>query len=137
YFNMTGPFNNTIWSYRLSVASQRLERDIDRQELPPELRDNNYDVTHFDSAKLQLGYQATESLELFATGGVENDYHRDGSVDRYGSALWNVGFRWASISNSLEARYGHRSFGSSVSVAAVHRGPGFDVSLAYQEDTTS
>lgn len=145
YFNLINPPTNTLWSYQVSVASQRVERDdVDSGSLSTgpfgplsSPSDEDRRVTYFDRATLQLGYQLTESLQLLAMGGVENDYQADGSVDRYGSALWNVGFRWASVRNSLEARYGHRSFGSSYSVEAAHRSANFDLSLAYEEDTTA
>lgn len=136
YFNLSNPPTNTQWSYQLSVASQRVERD----EVKPVARRFTADddgVTHFDSATLQVGYQLTESFELLAMGGVENDYEADGDVDRWGSAIWDVGFRWASPINALEAHYGERSFGSSWSVEASHQTPLFDVTLAYDEDTTA
>lgn len=136
YLNLSGPPSNRLWSYQLSMASQRVERD----EVMAGRRGSAIDddgVTHFDSATLQLGYWLTESLELLGMAGVEDDYHPDGSVDRFGSAIWNVGFRWTSPTNTLEARYGERAFGSSYSVEATHHAPAFDVTLTYREDTTA
>lgn len=136
YLTLTNPPANTWWSYQFSVASQRVERD-DISSGSGSFTANDDGVTHFDSATLQVGYQLTESLQLLAMGGVENDYHADGSVDRFGSAIWNVGFRWTSPSNALEVRYGERSFGSSYSIEATHHAPTFDLTLAYHEETTA
>src|SRR5699024_3307577 len=122
--------------YQFNVATQRVKRDdpaIGASRYPT-LRDR--DVTHYDSAALNLGYQLTESLQLVGMGGVEDDYKRDGSVDRFGSGMWNVGFRWTSPKNALEARVGRRSFGSSYLARATHHAALFDLTLAYQEDTT-
>lgn len=136
YFYLSNPPTRTLWSYVLSVASQRVERDeADAQAAG--LFTPEDEVSHFDSATFQLGYRLTGSLELLALGGVENDYHSDGSVDRWGSAIWDLGFRWSSSRNSLEATYGQRSFGPTFSFAATHRAPTFDLSLAYREDTTA
>lgn len=134
YFNLSNPPTNTQWSYQLNVATQRLERD-DVNAVTVTADDDG--VTHFDSATLQLGYQLTDSLQLLAMGGVEDDYQADGDVDRWGSAIWNVGFRWASPTNALEAHYGERAFGSSWSLEATHQAPLFDVTVAYEEDTTA
>jgi hypothetical protein len=93
-------------------------------------------TTHFDRATLQLGYQLTYSLQLLAEGGVEDDY-RHGHNDRFGSAFYGGGFRWASASNILEFRVDHRFFGISYYVKATHRARNFDASVSYREGPSS
>lgn len=135
YLNLSNPPTNTRWSYQLSAASQRVEHDDDNAVSGRAVADDD-GVTHYDSATLRVGYRVTDSLQVFATGGAENDYHADGSVDRFGSVIWDVGFRWASPNSALEAHYGERSFGSSWSIEALHHTGRFDLALTYSEDTT-
>lgn len=137
YFNLSSPRSNAFWSYQFNVATQRVKRDDPSAgAISPVVNDDG--VTHFDSATLQVGYQVTDSFQLLAMGGAENDYQTDdGSVDRFGSVIWDVGFRWTSPHNALEAHYGERSFGSSYSVEATHHAATFDMTLAYHEDTTA
>jgi hypothetical protein len=136
-FHLASPRSNPVWSYQINARTQRVKRDnVPASRRRFFLNNNKGDVTYFDRAMLQLGYQLTPSLQLLAAGGAEDDYHRDGSNDRLGSAVWNVGFRWSSPRNALEARYGKRSFGSYYSVEATHRAQAFNLRLAYREDRT-
>lgn len=137
YFNLGSPREYTTWSYQLSISSQRMENEAIPNTATAGVNGDETEVNHFDSAMLRVGYNVTDAFQLFAVGGAQNEYQRDGSVDRYGSALWSVGFRWASLRNSLEASVGHRAFGSTYSVAIRHEGEGFNAALTYDENQTA
>src|SRR5699024_5284759 len=84
YINVTNPPTNTLWSYQFNAATQRVKRDDPAAGASRYPALNDKDVTHYDSVALNLGYQLTQTLQLVAMGGVEDDYKRDGSVDRLG-----------------------------------------------------
>lgn len=98
---------------------------------------NNNDTSHFDRASLSLNYRLSRTLWLLGEGGVENQYNPDGSTDRLSEPFWNAGFRFATARNSLEARIGHRFFGTTYELEANHRGRIFDMGLEYREEPTS
>jgi len=150
YLDIVSPPTREPLGYRVKVASQSVERtggnearffndfNTDPDVVDPERRMSGRDrTTHFDTASLELDYQLTRSLTALAEGGAETQFNRDGSTDRYGSEFWNAGLRWSSIRNTLEARYGHRFYGSTYNVEASHRGDRFDASLSYEEEATS
>ncbi|HLQ84674.1 MAG TPA: TIGR03016 family PEP-CTERM system-associated outer membrane protein [Salinisphaeraceae bacterium] len=139
HLNVSSPPANPVWSYQFNAASQRVRRSGGERLFYPGTNipvDDRGNVTHYDSAALQLGYQLTDSLQLLAMGGREDKYEPDGSNDRFGSTVWNAGFRWTSPTNALEMRYGHRFFGSTFMARATHHGPNFDVALSYDENIT-
>lgn len=150
YLDIVSPPEREPLGYRVNVSSQAVERsggneaqfwrdfDTDPSVVDPNRRmfDDNR-TTHFDRASLELDYQVSRMLTALAEGGVETEFNRDGTTDRYGSEFWNAGFRWTSARNSLEARYGHRFYGATYSVRATHSGNRFDTSLDYEEKATS
>lgn len=104
--------------------------------LPANYGDPN-ETRHFDSATLQLGYHLSRTLQLMALGGIEDDYKDNGENDRWSSPRWQVGVRWNSGQNTLQANYGHRFYGASYSLYAQHRSRLVDFSLSYEEDPST
>ncbi|MES1925735.1 TIGR03016 family PEP-CTERM system-associated outer membrane protein [Salinisphaera sp. T31B1] len=150
YLNVVSPDTAEPLSWRGNVVTQRVERTGGNQARF--FRDNQLDggdtftsdgsdpsrTTYFDRASLELGYQVTQSIRLLGEGGVENDYSNpDGSIDRYSEPFWNAGIRWTSARNSLEARYGHRFYGSTYSLSARRTGRVMDARIEYREEPTT
>lgn len=159
-FDLTSPEERDVLSWNVSAFTQEVRRsggdaqsffqDIDGsdpffdesgEQFNP---DNGFletaddaNTTRFDQATLELGYQLTPFLRLLALGGLENDFRPDGTTDRLGEEFWNAGFRWASATNTLEARVGRRFFGTSYFVRAAHRGRVLDASVDYREEPST
>jgi hypothetical protein len=123
-FRLVSPSSNVDWSWTLDWKSTRVKYD------------DTGNTDYFDDASLQLGYQLFYNVRLLATGGVENDYKPDGTVDRYGSHFWNAGFQWSNPSSSLQVLYGHRFFGHSWAVNAAYRARALQLSMGYTETPT-
>lgn len=123
-FRLVSPSSNVDWSWTLDWNSNRIKHDGTGKS------------DYFDSASLQLGYQLFYNLKLLATGGVENDYKPDGTVDRYGSHFWNAGFQWANQFSSLQVLYGHRFFGHSWAVNANYHARAVHLGMGYTETPT-
>lgn len=123
-FNLVSPSSNVDWSWKLDWNSTRVKHD------------GTGKADYFDNASLQLGYQLFYNLKLLATGGVEDNYKSDGTVDRYGSHFWNAGFQWANPYSSLQVLYGHRFFGHSWSVNANYNARSLRLGMGYTETPT-
>lgn len=123
-FNLVSPASNTDWSWRARWKSSRVRYQ------------DSGSNTYFDTASLQLGYQLFYNLRLLATGGVEDNYKADGTVDRYGSHFWNAGFLWSNTYSSLQVLYGHRFFGHSLAVNANYNARAVRLSMHYTETPT-
>jgi|GEM_PF-1933273 len=150
YLDIVSPPDREPLGYRVKVASQSVDRsggnearfwrdfNTDPDVVDPSRREAGRDrTTHFDTASLELDYQVSRSLTALAEGGAETKFNRDGTTDRYGSEFWNAGFRWDSLRNTLEARYGHRFYGATYDVKATHRADRLDTSISYEEQATS
>ena len=123
-FHLVSPSSNVDWSWALDWKSTRVKYDSTGQ------------IDYFDSASLQLGYQLFYNVKLLATGGVEDNYKPDGTVDRYGSHFWNAGLQWANPYSSLQVLYGHRFFGHSWTVNANYHTQALRVGMGYTETPT-
>jgi hypothetical protein len=123
-FHLVSPSSNVDWSWTLDWKSTRVKYD------------DTGKTDYFDNASLRLGYQLFYNVKLLATGGVENDYKPDGTVDRYGSHFWNAGFQWANPFSSLQVLYGHRFFGHSWAVNAGYHARALQLRMGYTETPT-
>ncbi|WP_423823454.1 TIGR03016 family PEP-CTERM system-associated outer membrane protein [Salinisphaera sp. SPP-AMP-43] len=112
-------------------------REIFGYDVVPADYGNANETRHFDSATLQLGYHLSRTLQLTALGGIEDDYKDNGQNDRWSSPRWQVGVRWNSGQNTLQADYGHRFYGSSYSLYIQHRSRLVDFSLSYEEEPST
>ncbi|MDA3922475.1 MAG: TIGR03016 family PEP-CTERM system-associated outer membrane protein [Salinisphaera sp.] len=148
FFNLDSPTAREPLGYHLSVESQkvsrsggnlaRFSRNINSARFPSgQTQFDNSQTSHFDRATLELTYQLTPSLSLLGQGGAEDRYKRNGSNVRFGAPFWNVGFRYATASNSFETRIGHRFYGTSYQLQANHHGRVFDAGLEYREEPTN
>lgn len=148
--NLTSPDTADPFSWQAQAVTQSVKTSGgDEQHYIDEIREiygqdafsNGYSypdrTRHFDSATLQVGYRVSRTLTLTALGGIEDDYHDNGDNDRWSAPRWQVGMRWESGANSLEANYGHRFYGASYSLSAIHHGRLVDLSLAYDEDPSA
>lgn len=152
YLTVTSPPGRGRLSWTADAQTQKVERDggdprrffagfDDGDPTQPvfaqddDARDRR--TTYFDRASLELGYQATRLIKLIAIGGVEDDYQEDGTNDRWSSEFWSAGARVGTQRNTIEARVGHRFYGTSYFLSASHRGPLFNASVSYDEQPTT
>lgn len=84
---------------------------------------------------LSLGYPVTSHLNLFGSGGYEDQgYASSGASGRF----WSLGAGWyPSPRSSLVASAGKRFFGNTYALDALHRSRHTSWSLGYHEDITS
>lgn len=120
-FILNNPSQNTDWTWTLNWSTNtvrygRLDRNV-----------------YFDNAYITLGYQLTRHFRLLGTEGVEDNYLANGDIQRYGSRYWNAGFAWQDLRFSLEALWGRRFFGNSLSVSANYHTPSVSVGVQYTE----
>lgn len=120
-FVLNSPSYNTKWNWTLGWSTNTIHYDS---------RNSN---EYFDNAYLTLGYQLTHHIRLIATGGVEDNYLPNGEIQRYGSSYWSAGFAWHDLRYALQAEWGHRFFGTSMSVSAQYHMPQFSVGAQYTE----
>ena len=159
YFDLFSPPTSQDWSWHVNAFTQRVRRsggnagnffdgvdfndgffDENGQPVDPvDFYDDtpNSRTTYFDKATLDLGYRLSPTLQLLALGGLEDEYEPDGTNDRLSSPLWNVGFRWDEPTRFLEARIGHRFFGTSYYLSAGLRGRILDASVTYTEEPST
>ncbi|MES1930699.1 hypothetical protein SADO_15664 [Salinisphaera dokdonensis CL-ES53] len=159
YFDLYSPPTSQEWSWHVNAFTQRVRRidgdaggffdgvdfnngffDENGQPIDPaDFYDERPDsrTTYFDKATIDIGYRVSPTLQLLVLGGLEDEYESDGTNDRLSSPLWNVGFRWDEPSRFLEARIGHRFFGTSYFLTAGLRGRILDVSLSYTEEPST
>ena len=158
YFNLSSPRQQTV-TYTLSASSQKVDRhggnpqryfqrrvavgDLPNQDLGAfpfadyQNTRQNSNTNWFDRATLRLGYRLTNSLQLIAQGGLEDDYRPDGTNNRLSRPSYEGGFRWSGASNTLEATVGHRFYGTTYSLSASHQSRLFRVDVDYTEQPTS
>lgn len=120
---LSSPANRRIgWSLR-----------YDRQDLSEDIAGDSSSY----SAMAGLSWRALPPLTLTANGGYDAyDYQSLGGRTRGKS--WNVGFQYApSPRTYLSMNYGHRYFGASRALAAMHRSRHTVWNISYDEGVTT
>lgn len=130
--------NTRADSYSVSLASapqRRLGWNLryDRSDLSDRLAGDS----SVASASAGLSWRLLPALTLNGGGGYDdNDYNALGGRTRGGN--WNVGFEYApSPRTSLTMSVGHRYFGKSRSLSAVHRSRNTVWNIGYGESVTT
>jgi uncharacterized protein (PEP-CTERM system associated) len=90
-----------------------------------------------ETAQAQLSYRLTPSLALTAGGG-HDQYDYQGQGGRTGGGNWSAGLQWTpSPRTSLQASTGHRYFGKTYALAAMHRSRHTVWNIDYNEAVTT
>lgn len=93
--------------------------------------------TSSSTAQAGLSWRVLAPLTLTASGGYDDyDYNSLGGSTRGKS--WNIGYRYTpSARTSLSMSYGHRYFGKSRSLSALHRSRQTTWNINYDESVTT
>lgn len=132
-------YGNTLGnSYNLALSSPVERRfgwnlSYDRQDLT----DRRFGDSSTASANAGLSWRVLPPLRLTAGAGYDdNDYQALGGRTR--GATWNVGYMYTPSSRtSLSMSVGHRYFGKSRSLAALHRSRHTAWNISYDEAVTT
>lgn len=111
------------WGWNLQYSGQNLNPDFG-----PDI--------HYAVAKAGTDYQLNVSTRLTADVGKEDKYLPDGSNDRLGANLWDVGVDWADARNQLNLSVGHRFYGRSFQFSWTHTAALLSTTLSYLEQPT-
>lgn len=118
---VVSPPGNDRWEWEFDYYDERVrEQGIDRTE-------------YFGATSVTLGYRVTGRLSLLGEAGLQHEYERDGTTDRFGSEFYNAGFRWEGPRTQVEARVGRQFFGTSYFASITRQSPRLESRLTYRE----
>jgi uncharacterized protein (PEP-CTERM system associated) len=123
----------------LSIASGQPPRKLDWSMLYSrnDLDSSIAQKSTSENLNLNLRYRLGATFSLMGNGGYDSyDYQALGGKTRGKS--WSLGFAWTpSLRTSLQATAGKRYFGSSYSLAALHRSRSTVWNLSYNDAVTT
>lgn len=120
-------------------TDERADRTI-TYELAYEYDQLDYDLsgeTMIETAYLELGYKLNDTVRVFVTGGLDNDFasvQSDKSLDEW---RWEAGLAATFSADRLRAAVGHRHFGSTFELSWDHVESDVTYGLSYYESPTT
>lgn len=92
----------------------------------------------FQRAELELSYAVGSKTQILATGGRESEVDEDPTRANLGATFWSGGFAWQPTSlQSLEAKVGHRFYGTSYEFHWKRTGSRGELSVDYNEQPST
>ncbi|MEO8747783.1 MAG: TIGR03016 family PEP-CTERM system-associated outer membrane protein [Rhodanobacter sp.] len=121
-FILVSPKDQT-WGWNLGYSDQRIEPDFGRG---------------IDYAAVNLGasWQIRSDTQLLADVGKENKFLPNGTVEKLGASLWDIGFDWSNTLDNLRLLVGHRFYGPSYQLTWTHSAALLTTAVGYVEQPT-